>query len=83
MDKIKATINEIVTYNWGNFESIKTQYEKIGDRLSEGIAKMKESGVFSEAEIQEITTLAYSLRKDRYLEAKNAITEKMRESFEF
>lgn len=83
MDKIKATINDIVTYKCDTFESIKVQYETMGNRINEGLVKMKESGVFSDSEIQEISTFAYALRKDRYLEAKNALTEKMRESFEF
>lgn len=83
MEKIRTQINDIITYNCDNFNALTARYDALGSRIEEGIAKMKEIGVFTEAEIQEISTFANNLRRDRYLEAKKAIIESARNAFEF
>ena len=83
MEKIKTQINDIVTYNCDDFDSLTTRYDILGNRIDEGVMKMKEAGVFTDAEIQEISTFAHNLRRDRYTEAKKALIESMRDTFEF
>ena len=83
MEKIRNQINDIITYNCDDFNSLTARYDALGNRIDEGIMKMKEAGVFTDAEIQEISTFAHNLRRDRYIEAKKALIESMRDAFEF
>lgn len=83
MKKIQDQIANIITYDCKDFDSLTVQYENLGNRISEGIAKMQEAKIFTDAEIQEISTFATTLRRDRYIEAKKALIESMRNAFEF
>ena len=83
MKKIQDQIANIITYDCKDFDSLTVQYENLGNRISEGIAKMQEAKIFTDAEIQEISTFATTLRRDRYTEAKKALIESMRNAFEF
>lgn len=83
MEKIRTQINDIITYNCDDFNALTAHYNALNNRINEGIMKMKEAGVFSDAEIQEISTFAHNLRRDRYTEAKKVLIENMRNAFEF
>mgnify|MGYP006992214553 CR=1 FL=1 len=58
MEKIKNQINDIIIYNCDDFNSLTARYDALGSRIEEGIAKMKEIGVYTDSEIQEISTFA-------------------------
>lgn len=83
MNKIKDQVNSIVTFTATTFEALSEERSAIQDRITEGIEKMKESLVFSEAEIKEVAQYAANTLNTRYSSAKADITNSLRDSFEF
>jgi hypothetical protein len=83
MENIKKQIDGIVTYESSDLESLKNEYRELGVRINEGIAKMKTAEVFTDAEIKEVGEYAKQLLVAKFEEARQAIVDSLRESFEF
>lgn len=83
MEKIKEQINGILTYTSSDLEGLKEEYQELGMRINEGLAKMKASAVFTDSEIREAGEFARQLLIDKFEIAKRAIVDSVRESFEF
>lgn len=83
MERIKEQINGILTYTSSDLEGLKEEYQELGMRINEGLAKMKASAVFTDAEIREAGEYARQLLIDKFEIAKRTIVDSVRNSFEF
>ena len=83
MNRIKDQVDSIIKFTATTFEALAEERSTIQDRIVEGVEKMKESSVFSEAEIKEVSQYAVNTLNTRYSSAKADITNNIRESFEF
>lgn len=83
MEKIKEQINNIVKYEGSDLESLKNEYQELGLRINEGLSKMKTATVFTEAEVKEVGEYARQLLVARFEDARQAIVNSLRDSFEF
>lgn len=83
MENIKKQIDGIVTYESSDLESLKKEYQELSLRINEGLSKMKAAAVFTESEIKEVGEYAKQLLVAKFEEAKQAIVDSIRESFEF
>jgi hypothetical protein len=83
MNRIKDQVDSIIKFTATTFEALSEERSTIQDRIIEGVEKMKESSVFSEAEIKEVSQYAVNTLNTRYSSAKADITNNIRDSFEF
>jgi hypothetical protein len=83
MDAIKKQVDAIVVYKGETFAAVNAEYNDIKDRISEGLDKMKDAMIFSDAEINSIRKYAMELLGIRYRVAKDALTKTQRASFQF
>lgn len=83
IENIKTQVFNIVVYKENTIEGIDQEYDLIGDRLFEGIKKMKESGLFTEAEVEDVTKYAGSLRNKEYDKRRDEIIRFDRANFVF
>lgn len=83
MNAIKDQVSSLVNFTAKTFEALTEERNKIQDRLIEGIEKMKDSKVFSEAEVKEVSQYALNVLNARYNSAKEDLTQELRNSFEF
>ena len=83
MDTIKEQVSSLVKFTATTFDALLEERGTIQDRIIEGIEKMKESKVFSEAEVKEISQFALNTLNTRYSSARADITNNIRTSFEF
>jgi hypothetical protein len=83
MNAIKDQVDSIVKFTATTFDALAEERSKIQDRIVEGVEKMKEAKVFSEAEVKEISQYAVNVLNARYSSAKADITNDIRNTFEF
>ena len=83
MNKIKDQIDALVVFSATDLDSLLEEKTNIADRCIEGIEKMKESKVFTDAEISEINQYWPSVVNTRYNSAKQDIVNKIRTDFVF
>ena len=81
--KIKEQISAIVVFNGKTFEDLDVEYRVIGNRISEGVEKMKNSGLFVDCEIKEVQKYAYELLNKWYNREYNSVRTELRSSFQF
>lgn len=83
MNAIKDQVDSIVKFTATTFDALAEERSKIQDRIIEGVEKMKEAKVFSEAEVKEISQYAVNVLNARYSSTKADITNDLRNTFEF
>lgn len=83
MNKIKDQIDTLIVFNATDLNSLQEEKSTLIDRLSEGVDKMKETKVFTEAEIKEISQYGVQVLNARFTLAKQDITNTIRTNFTF
>lgn len=83
MNAIKDQVDSIVKFTATTFDALTEERGRIQDRIVDGLERMKESKVFSEAEIKEVSQFALNTLNTRYSSARADITNNIRTSFEF
>lgn len=83
IERIKEQINALVEFKSVTFRELDDEWGVVGDRLVEGLEKMKSAGVFSETEIEDVKKYAFSLKRNRFDQVRSSIWNGMRDSFEF
>lgn len=74
---------EFVFTSATNLEELRELWLTTGARISHGVARMRESCLFTREEIEDVRIFAVKLRNSRHDECYRKIREKMREEFEF
>lgn len=83
MQTITKQVESLIQYKGETFDAINQEYDSLKDRIEEGIQKMKDAGVFTDSEINQVKDFAMNLLGGRFREMKEAIKKNMRESFQF
>ena len=83
MEKIKKQVSAIVVFKGATFQELDQEYNDLGARIEEGIEKMKEAGVFTDHEIEEIREYTINVRNNRYKAAYADVRGYIRNNFEF
>lgn len=83
MQAITKQIESLIQYKGETFDAINQEYNSLKDRIEEGVQKMKDAGVFTDSEINQVRDFAINLLGSRFREAKDAIKRNLRESFQF
>lgn len=83
MQAITKQIESLIQYKGETFDAINQEYDSLKDRIEEGVQKMKDAGVFTDSEINQVRDFAINLLGSRFREAKDAIKRNLRESFQF
>lgn len=83
MQIITKQIEVLIQYKGGTFDAINQEYDSLKDRIEEGVQKMKDTGVFTDSEINQVKDFAINLLGSRFREAKDTIKKNLRESFQF
>ena len=81
MEKIKDQVRGIVVFNATTLEALDEERRNIHERILEGIEKMKESKVFSDAEVKEVSQYSSQILHEMYLSARSTIINSIRETF--
>lgn len=81
--KIKEQISAIVVFNGKTIEDLNVECRVIGNKISEGVEKMKNSGLFADHEIKDVQKYAYELRNKWYSREYNSVRAELRSSFQF
>lgn len=83
MNKIKEQVAALVVFNAAEFNTLNQEYEVIKKRIEEGIARMRDSRIYVDKEIQEIQSYAHGLLCKKYKEAKVDIITTKKSEFQF
>lgn len=83
MNTIKNQVDELIQFTATNLDELSEQKSALIDRLSEGVDKMKETKVFTEMEIKEISQYGIHVLNTRFAEAKQEIANTIRKNFKF
>lgn len=83
MNTIKNQVDELIQFTATSLNELSEQKSTFIDRLSEGVDKMKEAKVFTEAEIKEISQYGVQILNARFAAAKQDITNTIRKNFKF
>ena len=83
MNTIKDQVSELIQFTATTSEELVEQKNAFIDRLSEGVDKMKESKVFTEMEIKEVSRYGLQILNERFVSAKQDIVNTARKNFKF
>jgi hypothetical protein len=83
MNTIKNQVDELIQFTATNLDELSEQKSALIDRLSEGVDRMKEAKVFTEAEIKEISQYGVQVLNARFAAAKQEIANTIRKNFKF
>lgn len=83
MNTIKNQVDELIQFTATSLDELSEQKSALIDRLSEGVDKMKETKVFTEMEIKEISQYGIHVLNTRFAEAKQEIANTIRKNFKF
>ena len=81
--KIKEQIFAIVVFNGKTLEDLDVEYRVIRNKISEGVEKMKNSGLFADCEIKDVQKYAYGLLNNLYSREYDSVRAELRLSFQF
>ena len=83
MENIRKQVDVIIVFNATTLMELNVESDKVSQRIKDGIEKMRESGVFSQKEIDHITNYAKNLLDKKLADKSSSIIENIRANFEF
>ena len=83
MENIRKQVNVIIEFNATTLEELNVEYGKVSQRVKNGTEKMRESGVFSQREIDHIINYAKDLLDKKFADKSSSIIKNIRANFEF
>jgi hypothetical protein len=83
MKHIESQINTIISFRDVELKDLEKHATSLNDRITLGIKSMKDSKLFTEEEIQQVTSYAYKLLSERADERRKLLVADARSKFVF